>query len=586
MDSGKLNQKNASVGALQILKTSNRYFFLNYQLKISSMNKILYYGMAIALFAHSCKQAKENSISNGPDSLAIKAINDSSLTHYLSAIAADSLEGRKPFTGGETKTINYLKREFQNLGLEPGNGDSFFQEVPMVEIKSVPESQMVIQGKSGSLSLDYLTDFVAGSRRVQDDVNIKNSPLVFAGYGIVAPEYGWDDYKNLDVKGKTVVVMINDPGFSDSTLFKGKNMTYYGRWTYKFEEASRQGAAAVLIIHDTEPAAYPWTVVRSGWSKSKLNLQSADNGMNRTVIEGWISLDKAKALFKMAGQSDALFSAARSKSFKAVDLNATTSLAVKNTIKKSVTYNVLAKIPGTTRKNEAIIYSAHWDHLGIGEKIQGDSIYNGAVDNATGVASLFELASAFKKLPKAPNRIILFISYTAEEQGLLGSEYYAKHPSFPLDKTVANINMDMMGIAGKTKDIVVYGFGQSELEDYATVSAKKQGRVVVPDPVPSSGLYYRSDHFNLAKVGVPSLFTGSGVDNVKNGREWGLKQVSDFTKFRYHSPQDNFDAKTWDLSGIVEDVRLVFDMGYCLSNEDVYPKWKEGSEFKAIREKK
>lgn len=549
------------------------------------MNKILFYGMAMALFATSCKQASESDTA-GPDSLAIKAINDSSLTHYLSAIAADSLEGRKPFTSGETKTINYLKREFEQLGLEPGNGDSFFQEVPMVEIKSVPESKMVIQGKSGSLSLDYLTDFVAGSRRVQDEVNIKNSPLVFAGYGIVAPEYGWDDYKNLDVKGKTVVVMINDPGFSDSTLFKGKNMTYYGRWTYKFEEASRQGAAAVLIIHDAEPAAYPWTVVRSGWSKSKLNLQSADNGMNRTVIEGWISLDKAKALFKMAGQSDALFSAARSKNFKAVDLNATTSLTVKNTIKKSVTYNVLAKIPGTTRKDEAIIYSAHWDHLGIGEQIQGDSIYNGAVDNATGVASLFELASAFKKLPKAPNRTILFISYTAEEQGLLGSEYYAKHPSFPLDKTVANINMDMMGIAGKTKDIVVYGFGQSELDDYASASAKKQGRIVVPDPVPSSGLYYRSDHFNLAKVGVPSLFTGSGVDNVKNGREWGLKQVADFTKFRYHSPQDNFDAKTWDLSGIVEDVRLVFDMGYRLSNEDVYPKWKEGSEFKAIREKK
>lgn len=549
------------------------------------MNKILFYGAAIALFASACQQTSESGIS-GPDSLAIEAINDSSLTNYLSAIAADSLEGRKPFTNGETKTINYLKREFEKLGLEPGNGDSFFQEVPMVEIKSVPESKMVIKGKSGSLSLDYLTDFVAGSRRVQNEVSISNSPLVFAGYGIVAPEYGWNDYKNLDVKGKTVVVMINDPGFSDSTLFKGKNMTYYGRWTYKFEEASRQGAAGILIIHDTEPAAYPWSVVRSGWSKSKLTLQSADNGMNRTVVEGWISLDKAKELFKMAGQNETLFTAARKKDFKAVDLNATTSLVVKNNTKKSITYNVLAKISGDKKKEEAIIYSAHWDHLGVGEKIQGDSIYNGAVDNATGVASLFELASAFKKLPKKQQRTILFISYTAEEQGLLGSEYYAKHPSFSLEKTVANINMDMMGIAGKTKDIVVYGFGQSELEDYAAASAKKQGRVVVPDPVPSSGLYYRSDHFNLAKVGVPSLFTGSGVDNVKNGREWGLKQVTDFTKFRYHSPQDNFDAKTWDLSGIVEDVRLVFDLGYRLSNEDVYPKWKDGSEFKAIREKK
>ncbi|NII83579.1 MULTISPECIES: M28 family metallopeptidase [unclassified Pedobacter] len=550
------------------------------------MKKILLLSSCALLFFSSCKQGtKSTDIS--VDSLAVKAINDSSLTQYLSVIAADSLEGRKPFTNGETKTINYLKTQFEKLGLQPGNGDSFFQEVPMVEIKSVPEDKMVLKGKTASLTLNYLTDFVAGTRRVQDEVSMSNSPLVFAGYGIVAPEYGWNDYANLDVKGKTVVVLINDPGFADSTLFKGKNMTYYGRWTYKFEEAARQGATGIIIVHDTEPAAYPWTVVRSGWSKSKLTLQSEDNGMSRAVVEGWITLDKAKQLFALDGKSfDQLALSARKKGFKAVDLNITTSLKVKNTIKKSVTYNVLAKIPGDKRKDEAIIYSAHWDHLGVGEKIQGDSIYNGAVDNATGLAALFEIASAFKKLPKVPGRTILFISYTAEEQGLLGSEYYAKHPVFSLAKTVANINMDMMGIAGKTKDIVVYGFGQSELEDYAAAAAKKQGRVIVPDPVPSSGLYYRSDHFNLAKVGVPSLFTGSGVDNIKNGREWGLKQVADFTKFRYHSPQDNFDAKKWDLSGIIEDVRMLFDMGYRISNEDSYPKWKDGSEFKAIREKK
>ncbi|MGN7985783.1 M28 family metallopeptidase [Pedobacter sp. 22226] len=550
------------------------------------MKKILLFSGCALLFFGACKQSVQSS-SDGADSLAIKAINDSSLTQYLSVIAADSLQGRKPFTNGETKTINYLKAQFEKLGLAPGNGNSFFQEVPMVEIKSIPEDKMVFKGKTASLTLNYLTDFVAGTRRVQNEVSISNSPLIFAGYGIVAPEYGWNDYANLDVKGKTVVVLINDPGFADSTLFKGKNMTYYGRWTYKFEEAARQGATGIIIVHDTEPAAYPWTVVRSGWSKSKLTLQSEDNGMNRAVVEGWITLDKAKQLFAMDGKSfDQLAISARKKGFKAVDLNMTTSLKVKNTIKKSVTYNVLAKIPGEKRKDEAIIYSAHWDHLGVGEKIKGDSIYNGAVDNATGVAALFEIASAFKKLPKAPGRTILFISYTAEEQGLLGSEFYAKHPAVPLSKTVANINMDMMGIAGKTKDIVVYGFGQSELEDYAAESAKKQGRVIVPDPVPSSGLYYRSDHFNLAKVGVPSLFTGSGVDNIKNGREWGLKQVADFTKFRYHSPQDNFDAKTWDLSGIIEDVRMLFDLGYRISNEDSYPKWKEGSEFKAIREKK
>jgi len=550
------------------------------------MKKLLIFSSCAILFFSSCKQSAKSTDGNA-DSLAIKAINDSSLTEYLSVIAADSLEGRKPFTNGEKKTINYLKTQFEKLGLQPGNGDRFFQEVPMVEIKSVPEDKMVLKGKNASLTLNYLTDFVAGTRRVQDEVSMNNSQLVFAGYGIVAPEFGWNDYADLDVKGKTVVVLINDPGFADATLFKGKNMTYYGRWTYKFEEAARQGATGIIIVHDTEPAAYPWTVVRSGWSKSKLILQSEDNGMSRAVVEGWITLDKAKQLFAMDGKSfDQLALSARKKGFKAVDLNITTSLKVKNTIKKSVTYNVLAKIPGDKRKDEALIYSAHWDHLGLGEKIKGDSIYNGAVDNATGVAALFEIASAFKKLPKAPGRTILFISYTAEEQGLLGSEYYAKHPVFPLDKTVANINMDMMGIAGKTKDIVVYGFGQSELEDYAAEAAKKQGRVIVPDPVPSSGLYYRSDHFNLAKVGIPSLFTGSGVDNIKNGRTWGLKQVADFTKFRYHSPQDNFDARTWDLSGIVEDVRMLFDMGYRISNETSYPKWKDGSEFKAIREKK
>jgi len=550
------------------------------------MKKLLILSGCILLFFTSCKQGLKNAPA-GADSLAIKAINDSSLTQYLSVIAADSLEGRKPFTNGETKTIHYLKTQFEKLGLQPGNGDSFFQEVPMVEIKSVPEDKMVFKGKTASLTLNYLTDFVAGTRRVQNEVSMSNSPLVFAGYGIVAPEYGWNDYANLNVKGKTVVVLINDPGFADSTLFKGKNMTYYGRWTYKFEEAARQGATGIIIVHDTEPAAYPWTVVRSGWSKSKLTLQSEDNGMGRAVVEGWITLDKAKQLFALDGKSfGQLALSAGKKGFKAVDLNITTALKVKNTIKKSVTYNVLAKIPGDKRKDEAVIYSAHWDHLGVGEKIQGDSIYNGAVDNATGVAALFEIASAFKKLPEAPGRTILFISYTAEEQGLLGSEYYAKHPAFPLDKTVANINMDMMGIAGKTKDVVVYGFGQSELEDYAAAAAKKQGRVIVPDPVPSSGLYYRSDHFNLAKVGVPSLFTGSGVDNIKNGRAWGLKQVADFTKFRYHSPQDNFDVNTWDLSGIIEDVRMLFDMGYRISNEDSYPKWKDGSEFKAIREKK
>ncbi|MBB5648805.1 M28 family metallopeptidase [Pedobacter cryoconitis] len=545
---------------------------------------ILYLAVAGSCFA-ACKPGEKSETATSPDSVAIKMINDSSFASHIRVLASDEFQGRKPFTIGETKSINYLKEQFSLLGLKPGNGDSYFQEVPMIEIKSAPESKMVFKGATGEVTADYLTGFVAATKRVQPEVKLTNSSLVFAGYGIVAPEYKWNDYAGLDVKGKTVVVMINDPGFADSTQFRGKNMTYYGRWTYKFEEAARQGAAGILIIHDTEPAAYPWSVVRSGWSKSKLQAEEKDNNMSRAIVEGWISMDVAKSLLKLGGQSEAIFKAAGKPGFKAVDLKLNTSLTIRNTIKKSISNNVVAIIPGTKRPKENIIYSAHWDHLGIGEKVNGDSIYNGAVDNATGVAALLEIASAFQKSPQKPERSIVFVSFTGEEQGLIGSEYYAKHPVYPVSQTVADINMDMMGIAGKTKDIVVYGYGQSDLEDYAEVSAKKQGRVIVKDPVPSSGLYYRSDHFNFAKVGIPSLFTGSGVDNIQHGRAWGLKQVADYTKSRYHAPADNFDAIT-DHSGMVEDARLLFDMGYRLSHETTYPKWKEGSEFKAIREKK
>jgi Zn-dependent M28 family amino/carboxypeptidase len=536
---------------------------------------------AAGLFFTACSSDKNG---GDADSVAIKMINDSSFAQHLQVLASDEFMGRKPFTEGETKSINYLKTQFSAMGLKPGNGDSYFQDVPMVEIKSQPNAQMVFSGPSGTLTANYLTAFVAATRRVQPEVSIQNSPLVFAGYGIVAPEYKWNDYAGLDVKGKTVVVMINDPGFADSTLFKGKNMTYYGRWTYKFEEAARQGATGILIIHDTAPAAYPWSVVRSGWSKSKLQAEEKDNNMSRAVVEGWISMDIARQLFSLAGQSEQLFNDARKPGFKAVDLKLTTSLKIRNTIKKSVSHNVVAVIQGTKRPEENIIYSAHWDHLGIGEPVKGDSIYNGAVDNATGVAALLELAAAFQKLPVKPERSIVFVSFTAEEQGLLGSEYYAKHPVYPVNRTVADINMDMMGLAGKTKDVIIFGYGQSDLEDYAAVSAKKQGRVIVKDPVPSTGLYYRSDHFNFAKVGIPSLFTGSGVDNVAHGSEWGLKQAEEFTKSRYHSPQDEFSAIA-DRGGMVEDVRMLFDLGYRLSNESSFPQWKTGSEFKAARER-
>lgn len=519
----------------------------------------------------------------GQDSTAALVINDSSFARHIKMLASDSFEGRKPFTRGEDLTIDYLATQFKQLGLQPGNGNSYVQEVPMVEIRSVPAGDLVIKGKSGTLSLKYLDEFVAATRRVQDQVTVDNSPIVFAGYGIVAPEYGWNDYAGLDVKGKTVLVLVNDPGFTDSTLFKGRTMTYYGRWTYKFEEAARQGATGVIIIHDTKPASYPWTVVRSSWSKSKLYLQTADNNMSRAVMEGWISTESAARLFQLAGVSPELLKQAGKKGFKPVDLVVTTSLVINNQLKKSTSHNVLALLPGTERKDEYIIYSAHWDHFGKGEAINGDSIYNGAVDNASGTAALLEIAGAFSKA-KPPSRSVLFISVTGEEQGLLGSEYYTTHPVYPVAKTVANINMDVLQPFGRMKDIGVVGYGQSELDDYAEKAAAEQQRTVHGEPDPSGGWYFRSDHFNFAKVGIPSLYIENGIESVNHEPGWGKAQGEEYNHVRYHSPKDEY-SNSWDFSGMVEDARLLFGIGYRLSNESSFPKWKPGSEFKAIREK-
>ncbi len=515
---------------------------------------------ALAVMFSSC-QTKTNDVSQA-DSVALKAINDTAFSKHIAVLASDDFEGRKPFTPGETKTINYLKTAFEKLGLRPGNGDSYFQEVPMVDVKSTP-TDLVIKTTTGNTSstFKYLDNFVAASRHLVSQIKVDNSELVFAGYGIVAPEYKWNDYEGLNVKGKTVVVMVNDPGFLDSTLFKGKTMTYYGRWTYKFEEAARQGATGVIIIHEDKAASYPWAVVRSGWSKSKLYLAAADDNKSRALMEGWITQDVAKALFKMAGKSEDLMVQAGKNGFKPVDLGLKISTTINNTIQRSKSSNVVAVLPGTKRADEYIIYSGHWDHLGKGEAVNGDSIYNGAVDNATGTAALLVLADAFKKAKQQPERSIMFLAVTAEEQGLLGSEYYASHPLVPVTKTVANINIDAMQAMGKTKDIIAVGYGQSELEDYLEEAAKKQGRVVVKDSNPSAGFYFRSDHFNFAKVGIPALYTETGDDHIAQGIAFGKAQKEDYTKNRYHAPADNFEAAKWD------------------------PAWKAGSEFKAIRDK-
>jgi len=516
------------------------------------------------------------------DSVAIKSIDSASIARDITVLSSDVFQGRKPFTIGEDKTIKYLEDRFREIGLQPGNGDSFFQEVPMVEIISKPSGPLVFKGKSGSVTLPYLDEYVIATRRVKEKVNVDNSELVFAGFGIDAPEYKWNDYEGLDVKGKTVVVMVNDPGFYDSTLFKGKTMTYYGRWTYKFEEAARKGATGVIIIHDILPASYGWNVVRSGWSKPRLDLQTADDNMSRTAMEGWMTLESAKKVFALAGVPFDVIEKAKRPGFKAVPLGVTTSLEITNKIKKSTSHNVIAQLPGTDRKNEYIIYSAHWDHLGVGEVIRGDSIYNGAADNASGTAALLSLAKAFKSLPNAPRRSILFIALTGEEQGLLGSEYYATHPLFPVKSTVADINMDVMNTFGRTTDITIIGKGQSELDDYAERAAKKQGRTIIPEANPSGGWFFRSDHFNFAKVGIPSLYPGAGEHSLLHDSAWVPNHRASYGRDRYHSPFDQFDD-TWELSGMVEDIRFLFDVGETLANEERFPEWRPTSEFRSKR---
>jgi Zn-dependent M28 family amino/carboxypeptidase len=549
------------------------------------MKNLLYLILLSLLLFNCTRNEKKVSEAVKEDSSAIKAIEEKSFAEHIKVLASDEFMGRKPFTPGEEKTINYLKEQFSSLGAQPGNNGSFFQQVPMAEITSSLSKPLEMKGKGGKLTLKYLDEYVATTRRVTDEVKVENSEVVFAGFGIVAPEYKWNDYEGLDVKGKTVVVMVNDPGFYDSTLFKGKTMTYYGRWTYKYEEAARQGAAAVMIIHDTKPASYPWTVVRGGWSGKKLHLQSKDNNIGRAAIEGWVSTEAVNKIFKLAGVKEDLIASAKKTGFKPIPLGLTFSIGLKNSIKKSTSNNVIAVYPGSGRKDEYIIYTAHWDHFGIGEKVNGDSIYNGAVDNATGVAALLELASAFSKLRKKPLRSIVLLAVTGEEEGLLGSEYYSLNPVYPLNKTVANINIDALNPIGRTKDIAIVGNGHSEMDDYLVAAAKKQGRSIALDSNPSAGYFFRSDHFNFAKVGVPALYIETGKQSVTHSGNWAIEQSESYTKERYHSPKDEFNAETWDLSGMVEDVRLLFDIGLTIANESRFPSWKEGSEFREIREK-
>ena len=517
---------------------------------------------------------------------ALKSINTEDLSKHIRTVSSDEFEGRGPSSRGEEKTIHYIRGEFEKLGLTPGNGASYFQEVPLVSINTDPDTELIVQGGGNPHSFSYGKDCMVSTKRELDSVSIKDSEMVFVGYGIVAPEYGWNDYEGLDIRGKTVVILVNDPGFAtqDSTLFNGNAMTYYGRWTYKYEEAARQGAEAAFIIHETKPAAYPWEVVSNSWAGPQFGLRTDDKNMSRCAVEGWFTIESTRTVLEQAGLNlDKLKADAAKAGFKSVPMKLTASVTLKNTIEESLSNNVLAVLPGHTRADEYVFYMAHWDHLGLNPNLSGDQIYNGALDNATGIAGLIELAKAFTKLPSPPERSIAFLAVTAEEQGLLGSEYYTEHPIFPPTKTVAAVNMDSMNIYGRMKDITLIGYGNSDLDDYVKSVASGQGRTVRPDPESEKGLFYRADHFSFAKKGIPALWTETGRDHVEHGEEWTKKQMGLYTDNHYHKPSDEYDPD-WDLSGMVEDLQLLFQVGLRLGNEDSFPNWKEGTEFRAKRD--
>jgi Zn-dependent M28 family amino/carboxypeptidase len=538
-----------------------------------------YIFFAALLSIASCKQ--KDSEATGETGL----FSTDSLAKNIAILSSDEFQGRKPFTEGENKTINYLKDQFAAMGVEPGNGDSYFQEVPMVNIATKPDSLMQVQSPKGNFTLKGFDDYVIWTERTDSIISLKNDEVVFAGYGVVAPEYNWNDYAGIDVKGKIVLLLVNDPGYGiDKSLFRGDTMTYYGRWTYKFEEAARQGAKGCFIIHNTAASSYPFSVVQNNWERSKLRLDDRDKPQKYCSVIGWIPETVAKNLITAAGLDTNILKNASQRNFKAVPLHVKLSTNMKVMPTYNKTHNVIAKITGTKHPDEYIIYTAHWDHLGIGKPDEtGDSIYNGAVDNASGTAGLLEMARAFKKTK--PDRTIIFLSVTAEEQGLWGSAYYAQNPIYPLNKTLANINTDGLNKVGKTKDIIAVGRGQSELEDYLEEEAKKFDRYVAFEPNPEAGSYYRSDHFNFAKVGVPALYAGSGIEVIGKEKGYGKKMKNEYGTKNYHRPSDEYDDKTWTLEGAVQDLGLIYAVGQRVASANKWPQWKTGSEFKAIREK-
>src|SRR3954470_10063279 len=523
---------------------------------------------------------------------ALDAITPDGMLAHIKTLSSDEFEGRAPGSHGEELSVAYISKEFQKLGLAPGNPDgTYTQAVPLAGIVSKP--QMSLTTKDQPTELKYPDDYVASSARLQDEIKVENSDIVFVGYGVVAPEYGWDDYKDVDVRGKTILMLINDPPIPDpkdpskldDKMFKGRAMTYYGRWMYKYEIAAKKGAVAAIIIHETGPAAYPYSVVRTSWSKENFELDEPDKNMGAVQVRSWITLDVAKQLLSAAGQDfDALKKAAVSKSFKPVAIKAQATIAVKQQVRSFKSHNVIGKLEGSDPKlkDEYLIYSAHWDHLGRHPELQGDQIFNGAVDNASGCAAVLQIAAAFAKVNPPPKRSILFMSTTAEEAGLLGAKYYVRHPLYLLEKTLADINIDSMNVWGKARDVEDTSFGFSDLDDIFAAAAKTQGRTMIPNPRPEKGSIYRADNFEFSKVGLPSLYIGNRVHLLSRPESAPLR-VDEFDLKDYHQVTDQVQPD-WDLSGAAQDVDLLLEVGYQVANGDKFPQWKPGNEFKAKRD--
>jgi Zn-dependent M28 family amino/carboxypeptidase len=538
--------------------------------------------------AAACTSTSEPRVDAGIPLVAAPQISEATLRDVTRTLSSDAFEGRGPATPAEDKTVALIVDRFKAAGLQPGNKGSWTQDVPTVTISAKNVSPLTVTGGGKTMTFAYGSDFVAGSYRVTPQTRIDASNLVFVGYGINAPELGWNDYAGVDMKGKTAVILVNDPDYataSEEGPFRGRRMTYYGRWTYKFEEAARQGATGALIVHDTFPAAYGWNVVNSSWTGAQKYVQSSNDAMDQTAVNGWIQKPVAEALLKAAGQDlTALTAAAQQKGFRAVPLGLTASLSFDNAIEKGRSRNVIGILPGSKRPGEYVLYTAHWDHLGrCAPDKTGDDICNGALDNASGVAALIAIAEANKRAGPA-ERSQVFAAVTLEESGLLGSEYYAANPVYPLARTVGGVNMDGVGPGSAVKDITVTGGDKSQLTETLRIVQKQMGLVASPENHPERGSYYRSDHFSFAKRGVPMFYVGRGLDWIKGGRTAGEAASEDYTKNRYHQPSDEY-SDSWDMTGALQQAELYYRLGRMLAMSKTWPNWRAGDEFRAIRDK-